>query len=148
MSFVYSVFSRIYFTEAKKRNSSAYLPRNSSAPENITRRLRKGLEGTQRNESRGGWKVGPADPTLGPVSALLCLMPTTFWSLPPTPPWKPSKVSLHRFLSQFDPTVHTWWRCGSLTWWFLALYSTSAYIMMPNAPPKRYSTPRCFIFST
>jgi len=53
-------------------DSSAYLPQNSSALENITRRLRKGLEDTQRNESRGGEKVGLASPTLFQP------MPTTF----------------------------------------------------------------------
>jgi len=46
--------------------------------ENITRRLRKGIEDTQRNESRGGEKVGLADPTLGPVHAMFRLMPAAF----------------------------------------------------------------------
>ena len=39
--------------------------------ENITRRLRKGLEDTRRNETHRGNKVGPADPTLGAVDALV-----------------------------------------------------------------------------
>jgi len=65
--------------------------------ENIMRRLRKSLEDTRMNESCGGGKVGPVGPTLGPVGALFRSMPATFWSLPPMHPWKPSKVSLHRF---------------------------------------------------
>jgi len=51
-------------------------------------------------------------------------------------------------LSRFNPTVHTKWRRGSLTWRFLAPYSTSAYIRTPKALSLRHSTPQCFIFST
>jgi hypothetical protein len=65
--------------------------------QNIVMRLKKGPEVTRRNETHRGEKVGPAGPTLGPVGALFRLMAAAFWSLLPTPPWKPSKVSLHRF---------------------------------------------------
>jgi len=58
--------------------------------ENIVIRLTKGLEVTQRNETHRG-EVGPAGPTLGPVGALFRPMAAALWSLPPTPPWKPSK---------------------------------------------------------
>ena len=55
--------------------------------ENIIIRLRKGLEVIRRNETHRGEKVGP-------VGALFRLMAAAYWSLPPTPPWKPSKVSV------------------------------------------------------
>jgi len=70
--------------------------------ENITRRLRKGLEDTRRNESRGGGKVGQAGPTLGPISALFHPMPATLRKLPPPP----LLMHLGPWLSRFDPTTH------------------------------------------
>ena len=61
---------------------------------NIVIWLGKGLEDTRSSGTHRGEKVEPASPTLGPVGALGHPLAASFWSLPPTPPWKPSKVSL------------------------------------------------------